>query len=73
MGTNRCLFCYSEIPEGRMICPICEQHYTGTPEELKKIAEQEKRNKNATFILDNWIIPVACLVAILLLYFFGPW
>ena len=25
MNNNRCLYCYEIIPEGRLICPMCER------------------------------------------------
>lgn len=33
MDTNRCICCGSVIPEGRQVCPICENKYYWYPDE----------------------------------------
>lgn len=42
MSENRCLMCNEIIPEGRMVCPICEQNVINDTYNLKMLA----RNKN---------------------------
>ena len=49
MDVERCLYCGDPIPEGRMVCPICEQReikygcilqsQNATEEEVQKVYE----------------------------------
>ena len=37
-----CVVCGAPIPEGRMICPVCEEYYLKLEEEKQKEREKEK-------------------------------
>ena len=41
MSEERCVMCGDIIPEGRMVCPICEKKWKGTPIEVFKPARDE--------------------------------
>lgn len=41
MSEERCVMCGDIIPEGRMVCPICEKKWKGTPIEVFKPAPDE--------------------------------
>lgn len=40
MDDDKCLFCGAYVPEGRMICPICEELGNRSTEELIKRATE---------------------------------
>ena len=51
MNDNRCVCCGRIIPEGRQVCPICEQ--------------KARKKDKADYWLNEWVFPVAiALVAI---------
>lgn len=52
MNDNRCVCCGRIIPEGRQVCPICE--------------EKAKRRDVREYWLDEWIIPIV-VVGLLIL------
>lgn len=68
MSDNRCLFCDAQIPEGRMICKICEKHYSGDEQMLKEMVKSKKAynlfDKINDFI-DNWLIPVGVIALLI--------
>lgn len=33
---NTCIFCNESIPEGRMVCPVCEEALRNVPAEIYK-------------------------------------
>lgn len=41
-NTCYCVVCGEPIPEGRMICPTCEEYYLKLEEQKQKEAEKEK-------------------------------
>ena len=41
MSEEHCVMCGDIIPEGRMVCPICEKKWKGTPIEVFKPAPDE--------------------------------
>ena len=41
MSEERCVMCGDIIQEGRMVCPICEKKWKGTPIEVFKPAPDE--------------------------------
>ena len=41
MSEERCVMCSDIIPEGHMVCPICEKKWKGTPIEVFKPAPDE--------------------------------
>ena len=41
MSEEHCAMCGDIIPEGRMVCPICEKKWKGTPIEVFKPAPDE--------------------------------
>lgn len=41
MNEEHCVMCDDIIPEGRMVCPICEKKWEGTPIEVFKPAPEE--------------------------------
>lgn len=51
---DKCLYCGDIIPEGRMVCPICEASPPKAPRELdkaKKMLEEEyARAKNLEYV-----------------------
>lgn len=56
MNENRCVYCGEIIPEGRQVCPMCEQLQTETTR-----AERVDR------VLNDWILPVG-LVALIVFF-----
>lgn len=44
MNDNRCVCCGQIIPEGRQVCPICE--------------EKAKRRDIVEYWVDSWIVPL---------------
>lgn len=51
MNDNRCVCCGQIIPEGRQVCPVCE--------------EKAKRRDIVEYWVDNWIVPLT-LVGLLI-------
>lgn len=50
MSVDKCLFCGEPIPEGRQVCPICEND---------EIKIKPKKEKKSMFV---YIFPVALIV-----------
>ena len=72
MSDNRCIFCGEHIPEGSMVCPICEKRYDGDEKLLKDIIKSQKTFKRMdkfNDILNNWIIPLGLLAFFIYLCF----
>lgn len=47
MNDNRCLFCGTIIPEGRQLCPLCEQREKFQKVEVKTILSMTEQKKKA--------------------------
>ena len=47
MNDNRCVCCGRQIPEGRMVCPICEK--------------ETRRHDKADYWLNEWILPLVLI------------
>ena len=48
MSENRCLMCNEIIPEGRMVCPLCEQNVINdeyNPKILARNKYEKRKNK----------------------------
>ena len=48
MSENRCLMCNEIIPEGRMVCPLCEQNVVNdeyNPKVLARNKYEKRKNK----------------------------
>lgn len=54
MGENRCLYCGEIIPEGRQVCPSCE-----------KIQSETTRAERFDRVMNDWILPVGLVAAII--------
>ena len=49
MSENRCLMCNEIIPEGRMVCPLCEQNIVNDEYNPKMLARNKyEKRKNKT-------------------------
>lgn len=60
MSENRCLMCNEIVPEGRMVCPFCEQNVINDTYNLKMLARNKyekrknktsKKSKNQNFMM----------------------
>ena len=51
MNENRCIFCGEIIPEGRQVCPICEQ-----------IQADTTKAERFDDVLHDWVLPVGLLI-----------
>ena len=50
MSENRCLICNEIIPEGRMVCPLCEQIVVNdeyNPKVLARNKYEKRKNKTS--------------------------
>lgn len=56
MNENRCVFCGEIIPEGRQVCPMCEQ-----------IQKETTRAERVDRVLHDWVLPVG-LVALIVIF-----
>ena len=48
MSENRCLMCNEIIPEGRMVCPLCEQNVINdeySPKILARNKYEKRKNR----------------------------
>jgi len=48
MSENRCLMCNEIIPEGRMVCPLCEHNVVNdeyNPKVLARNKYEKRKNK----------------------------
>lgn len=48
MGENRCVVCGAIIPEGRMVCPSCEND-----QQNNDVNEEDKNDRNSNEIKYN--------------------
>lgn len=49
MSENRCLMCNEIVPEGRRVCPLCEQNVINDTYNLKMLARNKyEKRKNKT-------------------------
>ena len=57
MSDNRCVYCGEIIPEGRQVCPTCEQQQT-------EATKAEKFDR----VLNDWIAPLVVIGLIVIGY-----
>ena len=57
---NRCVCCGAVIPEGRMVCPVCERMKIITREERAQMINWKVRIRNKLFWVE--VIPAIALV-----------
>ena len=57
MSDNRCVYCGEIIPEGRQVCHTCEKIQTDTNK-----AERFDR------VMNDWILPVGLVAAIIAIW-----
>ena len=43
MGENHCVICWAVIPEGRLVCPVCERHALQDHPNIKHEQRAKKR------------------------------